>query len=72
VLNSRTTELTQMIEKYPDSTLSEYSEYWLMNYKEAVSSSRMCRELQKQNLMRKKKTIRSSKSATERVQIYMC
>jgi transposase len=53
VLNSRTTELTQMVEKYPDSTLSEYCEYWLMNYKEAVSPSRMCRELPKQNLTRK-------------------
>jgi hypothetical protein len=40
-----------------------------MNYKEAVSPSMMCRELQKQNLTRKKKTIRSSQSATERVQI---
>jgi hypothetical protein len=61
-----------MVEKYPDSTLSEYCEYWLMNYKEAVSPSRMRRELQKQNLTRKKKTIRSSQFATERVQIYMC
>jgi transposase len=52
VLNSRRTELTQMVEKYPDSTLSEY---WLMNYKEAVSPSIMCRELQKQNLTRKKR-----------------
>ena len=61
-----------MVEKYPDSTLSEYCEYWLMNYKEAVSPSRMRRELHKQNLTRKKKTIRSSQFATERVQIYMC
>jgi transposase len=37
VLNSRTTQLTQMGEKYPDSTLSEYCEYWLDTYKEAVS-----------------------------------
>lgn len=28
VLNARTTELTQMVKKYPDSTLSEYCEYW--------------------------------------------
>jgi len=47
VLHSRTTELTQMVEKYPDSTLSEYCEYWLMNYKEAISPSMMCRELKK-------------------------
>jgi len=55
VLHSRTTELTQMVEKYPDSTLSEYCEYWLMNYKEAISPSMMCRELKKQNLTRQKK-----------------
>jgi hypothetical protein len=61
-----------MVEKYPDSTLSEYCEYWLMNYNEAVSPSRMCRELHKQNLTRKKKTIRSIQFAAERVQIYMC
>ncbi|MEG4025556.1 IS630 transposase-related protein [Microcoleus sp. S13C4] len=54
VLNSRTIELTQVVEKYPDSTLSEYCEDWLMNYNEAVSPSMMCRELQKQNLTRKK------------------
>src|SRR4028119_2407507 len=55
VLHSRTTEVTQMVEKYPDSTLSEYCEYWLWNYNEAVSPSMMCRELQKQNLTRKKR-----------------
>jgi transposase len=55
VLNSRTTELIQMVEKYPDSTLSEYCEYWLMNYKEAISPSMMCRELKKQKLTRKKR-----------------
>ncbi|UNU23524.1 hypothetical protein [Microcoleus vaginatus] len=37
VLNSRTTELTQMGEKFPDSTLSEYCEYWRLSYNEAVS-----------------------------------
>ena len=54
VLHSRITKLTQMVEKYPDSTLSEYCEYWLMNYKETISHSLMCRELKKQNLTRKK------------------
>ena len=43
-----------------------------MNYKEAISHSRMCRQLKKQNLMQKKKTIRSSQSATERVQMLRC
>jgi len=55
VLHSRTTELTQMVKKYPDSTLSEYCEYWLMSYKEAISRSMRCRELQKQNLTLKKR-----------------
>jgi hypothetical protein len=41
-----------------------------MNSKEAISPSMMCRELKKQNFTQKK--IRSSQSATERVQIYMC
>ena len=54
VLDSRTTELTQMVGKYPNSTLSEYCEYWLMNYKEAISPRIMCRKLQQQNLTRKK------------------
>jgi transposase len=62
VLHSRTTELTHMVEKYPDSTLSEYCEYWLINYEEAISHSMMGRGLKKQNLTRKK-TIGSSHSA---------
>ena len=70
VLNSRTTELTRMVEKYPDSTLSEYCEYWQATTK-LERPSMMCRELQKQKLTRKK-IIRSSQSATEIVQIYMC
>ena len=32
VLYLSTTKLTQMVEKYPDSTLLEYCEYWLDNY----------------------------------------
>jgi hypothetical protein len=59
-----------MVEKYPDSTLSEYCEYWLINYKEAINFSMRYRELKKQSLT--KKNIRSSQSATERVQVYMC
>ncbi|MEG4067966.1 IS630 transposase-related protein [Microcoleus sp. Pol11C2] len=55
VLYSRTTELTEMVEKYPDSTLSEYCEYWRECHKESVSPSMMCRELKKQNLTRKKR-----------------
>ncbi len=55
VLDSRTTQLTEMVEKHPDSTLLKYCEYWLDNQKEAVSPSRMCRELKTKNLTRKKR-----------------
>lgn len=54
MLHSHTTELIQMVEKYPDSTLSEYCEYWLSTHKQSVSPSMMCRELKKQNLTRRK------------------
>jgi transposase len=53
VLNSRTNEVVQMVEKYPDTTLSEYCEYWRLIYNEAVSPSMRWIELQKQNLTRK-------------------
>jgi transposase len=55
VLSARTTQLIEMVEKYPDLSLSEYCEYWLDNYNEAISPSMMCRELNKQNLTRKKR-----------------
>ena len=55
VLHSRTNQLTEMVEKYPDSTLLEYCEYWLDSHKEAVSPSMMCRELKNKNLTRKKR-----------------
>ena len=55
VLHSSTTKVIQMVEKYPDSTLSEYCEYWLESYQQSVSPSMMCRELKKQNMTRKKK-----------------
>jgi len=42
------------VEKYPDSTLSEYCEYWLSTHNQSVSPSMMCRELKKQKLTRKK------------------
>ncbi|MEG4396531.1 hypothetical protein QUB30_29525, partial [Microcoleus sp. BROC3] len=52
---SHTTKLIEMVEKYPDSTLSEYCEYWLDSYQQSVSPSMMCRELKKQNMTRKKR-----------------
>jgi len=55
VLHSSTTQLIQMVEKYPDSSLSEYCEYWLDSHKQSVSCSMMWIELKKQNMTRKKR-----------------
>lgn len=53
-LHGYSTQLTQMVEKYPDATLSEYCEYWGETSNQWVSTSTMCRALQKQQLTRKK------------------
>ena len=55
VLHGATTQLAEMVKKYPDSTLSEYCEYWRESHKQWVSPSMMCRALKKQNLTRKKR-----------------
>jgi transposase len=55
VLADYSVQLIALVEKYPDATLSEYCEYWLETMGQLVSSSMMCRELQKLNLTRKKK-----------------
>lgn len=62
-------QLGTMVEQYPDATLKEYCEYWGTTYNQWVSTSTMCRALQKQKLTLKKKTLRSSQGKTERVQI---
>ncbi len=54
VLHTATTQLAEMVEKYPDGTLSEYCEYWRENHQQWVSPSMMCRELKKQKLTKKK------------------
>ena len=54
-LHGYSTQLAQMVDKYPDATLSEYCEYWGENYGSWVSTSTMCRALQKEQLTRKKK-----------------
>lgn len=36
-------QLAEMVEKYPDATLSEYCEYWGKTYAHCVSRSTMCR-----------------------------
>jgi transposase len=48
-------QLAQMVENYPDATLSEYCEYWGETYGLWLSTSTMCRALQKQQLTRKKR-----------------
>ncbi|MBA2750118.1 MAG: transposase [Tatlockia sp.] len=49
------TQIVQMVENYPDLTLGEYCEYWGETYGLWVSTSTMCRALQKQQLTRKKR-----------------
>ena len=47
-------QLAEMVEQYPDATLSEYCEYWGETYQQWVSLSTMCRALKKMSLTRKK------------------
>ena len=54
-LHASQTQLAEMVEKYPDITLAEYCEYWEETHQQRVSTSMMCRALQKQNLTRKKR-----------------
>lgn len=54
-LDEYSTQLAEMVEKYPDATLSEYCEYWGETYKQWVSTSTMCRALQRQQLTLKKR-----------------
>ena len=57
VLSGYSVQLIALVDKYPDATLSEYCEYWLESQGQLVSSSMICRELQKLNLTRKKKRL---------------
>jgi transposase len=54
-LDGYSTQLAEMVEKYPDATLSEYCEYWGETHKQWVSTSTMCRVLQRQQLTLKKR-----------------
>jgi len=54
-LDGYVTQLAQMVEKYPDATLPEYCEYWGETHHQWVSTSTMCRALQRQQLTRKKR-----------------
>ena len=48
-------QLASLVEEYPDATLSEYCEYWGETYHQWVSTSTMCRALQREQLTRKKR-----------------
>ena len=48
-------QLAQMVKAYPDATLSEYCEYWGNTYAQWVSTSTMCRALQREQLILKKR-----------------
>ncbi|MBW4603742.1 MAG: hypothetical protein KME29_30310 [Calothrix sp. FI2-JRJ7] len=61
-------ELVEMVEKYSDATLSEYCEYWGQKYNMWVSTSASVSRVTKTKFNSKKKTLRSSQGATERVQ----
>jgi transposase len=65
-LDKQSTELTLMVEKYPDATLSEYCEYWGQSYNRWVSTSTMCRALQRHRLTLKKRLYAAVKLLTGR------
>ena len=50
-----------MVEQYPDATLLEYCEHWATTYNNWVSTSTMCRALQKQKLTVKKRRYAADK-----------
>ncbi|NJM72878.1 MAG: transposase [Scytonema sp. RU_4_4] len=54
-------QLATMIEQYPDATLLEYCEYWGTTHNHWVSTSTMCRALQKQKLTLKKRRYAAAK-----------
>ncbi|MGF1676372.1 MAG: transposase [Rivularia sp. (in: cyanobacteria)] len=54
-LDGYSAQLAAMVELYPDATLLEYCEYWGTTYNHWVSTSTMCRALQKQKLTLKKR-----------------
>ncbi|MBH8578373.1 transposase [Nostocaceae cyanobacterium CENA369] len=60
-LDGYETQLAAMVEQYPDATLLEYCEYWGTSYAHWVSTSTMCRALQKQKLTVKKRRYAAAK-----------
>lgn len=59
-LHGYSTQLAQMVEKYPDATLSEYCEYWGETHNQWLSTSTMCRALIRMQLTRKKNVTQQS------------
>jgi len=59
-LHGYSIQLAQMVAKHPDATLSEYCEYWGETHGSWVSTSTMCRALQKEQLTRKKNATQQS------------
>jgi transposase len=53
-LNRYSSQLCELVKKYPDSTLSEYCEYCGNIYGQWISPSTMCRELKRLGLTQKK------------------
>jgi transposase len=64
-LDAYSTQLAQMVEKFPDATLSEYCEYWGETRNHWVSTSTMCRALQRQQLTLKKDDTQQSRCDTK-------
>ena len=58
-------EVKRMVAEYPDYTLAEYREYCAEKMGVELSESAICRFLKKENLTRKKKTLRASQAGTE-------
>ena len=54
-LNGYSSQLHELVEKYPDSTLSEYCEYRGNIYGQWISISTMCRELKRLGLTKKRR-----------------
>ncbi|MEH2395713.1 MAG: transposase [Nostoc sp.] len=60
-LDGYESKIAAMIEQYPDATLLEYCEYWGTSYNHWISTSTMCRALQKQKLTLKKRHYAAAK-----------
>jgi transposase len=53
-LNGYSSQLHELVKKYPDSTLSEYCEDWENIDAQWITLSTMCRQLKKVELTKKK------------------